>query len=470
MLFNSFEFLIFFPIVTTLYYILPFKYRWMLLLLASCIFYMFFIPIYILILLVTISIDYYAALLISKSNPKKKKLYLVISIISTCLVLFIFKYANFFIDNFNSLAKVFHLNYSEKVLNIILPIGLSFHTFQSLSYVIEVYRNNQSPEKHFGIYALYVMFYPQLVAGPIERPQNLLHQFRVKHEFSYNNIVSGLKLILIGFIKKIIIADRLAIYVNTVYNNYDHHNGLSLLLATIFFAFQIYCDFSGYSDIARGCAKVMGFNLMLNFNKPYFSKSVSEFWKRWHISLSTWFKDYVYIPLGGNRVSRLKHTFNLLFTFLISGFWHGANWTYVVWGGLNGFYLVIENQLRKISINHFSNSFFIQAFKLVLTFSLINLSWIFFRATNFHEAIVIIHKIFTDWGSLFIGSKAQIFYSVFGLVLLIIMEAEDEYKLTNIKLFNSKHVAIRYISYLTVIFLIILTGVFNKSQFIYFQF
>src|SRR5678815_1064118 len=219
-------------------------------------------------------------------------------------------------------------------LKIILPIGLSFHTFQAMSYTIEVYRGNQKAERNFGIYALYVMFYPQLVAGPIERPQNLLHQFYENHKFDYERVVNGLKLILWGFFKKLVIADRLALYVGAVYNNPTHHTGLSFIMATIFFAFQIYCDFSGYSDIAIGAAKVMGFKLMTNFNRPYFARSISEFWKRWHISLSTWFKDYLYISLGGNRVSVPRWYFNLFIVFLVSGLWHGANWTYIIWGCL----------------------------------------------------------------------------------------------------------------------------------------
>ena len=258
MLFNSLEFMLFFPIVTTLYFIIPHKYRWAMLLGASCIFYMAFIPAYILILAVTICIDYAAGIMIDKTDGKRKKIFLLISIISTCLVLFIFKYYNFFNNSFASIASFFHLKYPVQALNIILPIGLSFHTFQSLSYVIEVYRGLQKSEKHFGIYALYVMFYPQLVAGPIERPQNLLHQFREKHYFDYQRVVEGLKLMVWGLFKKAVIADRLAVVVNQVYGSPAEYNGIALIIATVFFAFQIFCDFSGYSDIAIGAAKVMG--------------------------------------------------------------------------------------------------------------------------------------------------------------------------------------------------------------------
>ncbi|OFZ56311.1 MAG: alginate O-acetyltransferase, partial [Bacteroidetes bacterium RIFCSPHIGHO2_02_FULL_44_7] len=319
MLFNSLQFLIFFPTVTTLYFILPHRFRWFLLLIASCIFYMAFIPAYILILLVTIVVDYIAGILIEKSQGKKRKLYLLISIVANIGFLAFFKYYNFASTNLTELAQFLHWNYSVPVLSIILPIGLSFHTFQAMSYTIEVYRGKQVAERHFGIYALYVLFYPQLVAGPIERPQNLLHQFREEHSFDYRRVTDGLKLMLWGLFKKVVIADRAAVFVDTVFNSPGDFQGVSFIIAAALFSFQIYCDFSGYSDIAIGAAQVMGFKLMDNFNRPYFSKSIAEFWKRWHISLSTWFKDYLYIPLGGNRVGKPRWYFNLFFVFLLSG-------------------------------------------------------------------------------------------------------------------------------------------------------
>jgi alginate O-acetyltransferase complex protein AlgI len=438
---------------------------------------MFFVPIYILILLITILIDYFAAIYIYKSVGQKKKFYLIFSIISTCLVLFVFKYFNFFNDNFKQLAQIGHWSYSIKTLKILLPIGLSFHTFQSLSYVIEVYRGNQKPETHFGVYALYVMFYPQLVAGPIERPQNMLHQFYEKHNFEYDNVTYGLKLMLWGYFKKVVIADRLSIYVNAVYNNHQNHNGTSLLLATILFAFQIYCDFSGYSDIAIGSARVMGFKLMTNFNRPYFAKSISEFWKRWHISLSTWFKDYVYIPMGGNRVIKPLVYFNLLVTFLLSGFWHGANWTYIIWGGLNGTYLIMgmlfSHVKSKIKYNfeiwHLQR--INQLFNILFTFLLISFSWIFFRANSFEDAIKIIHKIVFERGELFIGSNKNLIYAFCFLTLLLVTEFFEEYKLFNkFSLYNNNKGFVRHLSYCGLVLIILLFGVFDSSQFIYFQF
>jgi len=479
MLFNSFNFLIFFPIVTIIYFLLPHKYRWIHLLIASCVFYCFFVPAYILILLVTIVIDYYAGINIEITEGKKRKKWLIASIISTCLVLFIFKYFNFFNNNFIALAKLFDLRYPIPALNIILPIGLSFHTFQSLSYVIEVYNGKQKAEKHFGIYSLYVMFYPQLVAGPIERPQNVIHQFYEKHEFNYDDVVKGLKKIAWGIFKKVVVADRLSLYVNAVYNNHTHHSGPTLILATIFFAFQIYCDFSGYSDIAIGTARVMGFKLMTNFNRPYFAQSISEFWKRWHISLSTWFKDYLYIPLGGNRVNNLRKYFNLFITFLISGLWHGASWTYVIWGGLNGVYLIIPqlfySRAKKIG-NAFKKmglSVTLQVFNIILTFLLICVGWVFFRAESFSTGIDILSKIFSDHGKLFINSHniLDMIYAVSFLLILLVVETFEEYKLFNgFSLFNNSNIFIRRITYITLIISVLMFGVFDNSQFIYFQF
>jgi alginate O-acetyltransferase complex protein AlgI len=350
MLFNSLSFLIFFLIVSSLHFALPHRFRWMLLLAASCFFYMCFVPIYILILAATIGVDYVAGILIERTpDPARKKAYLTMSIVSVCAILFVFKYFNFFNNNLAGLARVLHWNYPMKSLRLILPIGLSFHTFQSLSYVFEVYRGRQRAEKHFGLYSLYVMYFPQLVAGPIERPQNLLHQFKEVKRFDWQRLWNGVSLSLWGLFKKVVVADSLAIYTNTIYNNSSQHTGTSLLLATYFFAIQIYCDFSGYSDIARGISRIYGIELMKNFETPYFAKSISEFWSRWHISLSSWFRDYVYIPMGGNRVSLARNMFNIGVVFLISGLWHGANWTFVIWGALHGMYYLAWRSLEPVA-------------------------------------------------------------------------------------------------------------------------
>jgi D-alanyl-lipoteichoic acid acyltransferase DltB (MBOAT superfamily) len=312
---------------------------------------MAFVPVYIFVLFFTIIIDYIAGIMIENSSGTRRKMFLVMSIIGNISVLAFFKYFNFFSSNINSLLLALHISvHTVPLLAIILPIGLSFHTFQAMSYTIEVYRGNQKAERHFGIYSLYVMFYPQLVAGPIERPQNMLHQFHEEHTFSFKNASDGLKLMMWGLFKKVVIADRLAMLTDPVFNHPHDYTAITLLIATFFFTFQIFCDFSGYSDIALGTAQFMGFKLMVNFNRPYHAKDVSEFWKRWHISLSTWFRDYLYISLGGNRVTVPRWYFNLFFVFLISGFWHGANWTFLAWGALHGFYLISAIVLEKINI------------------------------------------------------------------------------------------------------------------------
>jgi alginate O-acetyltransferase complex protein AlgI len=503
MLFNSVSFLIFFPIVTTIYFLLPQKFRWIHLLTSSCFFYMLFIPAYIIILFITISIDYLAGIYIERSEGKKRKYFLIISIVSTCLVLFFFKYFNFFNDNFRAIAGFLHLNYPIPILNIILPIGLSFHTFQSLSYVIEVYRGNQKTEKHFGIYALYVMFYPQLVAGPIERPQNLLHQFYEKHKFDYERVIDGLKLMLWGFFKKIVIADRLAIVVNQIYNDPHQYEGVQLIVATIFFAFQIYCDFSGYSDIAIGSAKVMGFNLMINFRKPYFSQSVSEFWKKWHISLTTWFRDYLFFPLSfaiswrirKERVLTIKSDLFIYIvasaiTWFITGLWHGANWTFVIWGGLNGFFLVLESLLYKNSndpnILIKSRYQVKKLFKIVITFCLISVGWVFFRAANLNDSFYILTHLFSgikdfilnisDLGyisgvlSSFGVNRFEFFLSFFFIGFLILTELIN-YDLSFFERIKAFPVYFRWIVYYFVIGILVFFGTFNSTQqFIYFQF
>jgi D-alanyl-lipoteichoic acid acyltransferase DltB (MBOAT superfamily) len=345
-----------------------------------------------------------------------------------------------------------------------------------MSYTIEVYRGNQKAERNFGIYALYVMFYPQLVAGPIERPQNLIHQFYERHYFEYERVVEGLKLMLWGFFMKLVIADRLAIYVNAVYNNSYQHSGITLLVATVFFAFQIYCDFAGYSNIAIGAAKVMGFNLMTNFNRPYLSGSISEFWKRWHISLSSWFRDYFYFSLGGNRVAVPRWYLNLLIVFLISGLWHGANWTFIIWGGLNGFYLVfavatknIRYQINRILLIDMVPGFH-NFLKILITFILVCISWVFFRSASVNEAFSILSKIVTLKGSIFIGSPAYFIYSISGIIFLLMVELKGEYFMGRFSFFHHRNVWVRKLSYTFIIVLILMFGVFDGGQFIYFQF
>ncbi len=484
MLFNSFQFLIFFPVVTVIYFLLPHRWRWLHLLLASCVFYAAFIPAYILVLFATIIIDYIAGIYIEKAQGKRRKNFLVISILSNVGVLAIFKYYNFFIENVNVLLSNFNITGDPlPYLSIILPIGLSFHTFQAMSYTIEVYRGNQKAEKHFGIYALYVMFYPQLVAGPIERPQNMLHQFHEKKYFKYDNLIEGMKLITWGLFKKVVIADRLSLLVNEVYNNPTEYQGLTFVAATIFFAFQIYCDFSGYSSIALGSAKVMGFTLIQNFNMPYLATSIREFWQRWHISLSTWFRDYLYIPLGGSKVGKWRWYYNLFITFLVSGIWHGANWTYIIWGGLHGVYIITEQMMAsgQTQINKVFGWVplaMIDVLKRLWVFVLVCFAWIFFRANTIEDAMLIVKRSFnlTQYGPehLSLQSVLAINHSIYPIDvslswLWIGFLVSIEYIFRNYS-FQLIARPVRWAVYIGGIMIILLFGVYDNKQFIYFQF
>lgn len=490
MLFNSVAFLIFFPIVTFLYFLIPHRFRWFLLLLASCYFYMSFVPVYILILFFTIAVDFIAGKFIEQSSGKRRKIFLILSILANVGVLFFFKYFNFFNHNMIRVTGLLGLNYSVKDLAFLLPVGLSFHTFQSVSYTIEVFRGNQKSERHFGIFALYVMFYPQLVAGPIERPQNLLHQFYEKHHFDFERVGNGLRRMLWGFLKKIVIADRLSFFVSQVFNNVYDYQGISLIIATVFFAFQIYCDFSGYTDIALGAAEVMGFKLMKNFDRPYISRSISEFWKRWHISLSTWFRDYVYIPLGGNRAAWWYASLNILIVFLLSGLWHGANWTYIIWGGLNGLYLIsssmTKNIRKKISTTIGLEDFprIQKLWQIGVTFSLTCFAWIFFRANTFVDAKYIVRNIFSGWENLFnninnvsflkenilMGKNlAEFVLAILGILFLLTVEWWQARTFKSIQSQLVKTI-FRILATAITIFIIFFLGEFKSQQFIYFQF
>jgi len=488
MLFNSLAFLLFFPVTTILFFLLPHKVRWLLLLAASCFFYMFFKPIYILILGFTIVIDYYAGILLYREQrPAKRKFYLIISLVANIGVLAIFKYYNFINHNISVLTFLFHVKDPLPILRMALPIGLSFHTFQAMSYTIEIYRGRQRAERHFGIYALYVMFYPQLVAGPIERPQNMIHQFHERKYFTYRNAVDGLRLMLWGMFKKVVIADRLALVTDPVFNNPHSYTATSLLLAAVLFSFQIFCDFSAYSEIAVGCARVMGFDLMRNFKHPYKAKTVAEFWRGWHISLSTWFKDYLYIPLGGSRKGMYRTYLNILCVFVISGLWHGANWTFIAWGLLHAIYMIFAELTLKprLALTEFLGLNKLKRLNTILqqliTFTLITVAWIVFRANSIWDAIYIFRKlpgIFTE-NHLFIkahitsvdlGVPCSQLCMCLGLILLIILVqgAEGAAGLNNY--INTRPKVLRWGVYYLLTCAIIYLGIFQNRQFIYFQF
>ena len=479
MLFNSIEFAIFFPVVAALYFALPRSLKTPLLLVSSCVFYMAFIPAYLSILAVTIAIDYTAGIYLERTTGRARRYLLIVSIVSTCLVLAIFKYFYFVTGNAVALAGLFGWRLTGPSIHIILPIGLSFHTFQSLSYVIEVYRGRQKAEINFITYATYVMFFPQLVAGPIERPQNLLHQFYEDHQVDFTRIASGLKRMAWGFFKKLVVADRLALYVNDVYGAPDQHSGLQLLIGTFFFAYQIYCDFSGYSDIAIGSARVLGFKLMENFNTPYVAQSIGEFWKRWHISLSRWFPDYVYIPLGGNRASTGRWCVNIFVTFGLSGLWHGANWTYVIWGLLNGLYLVFGRFTEKARARAFAlvgvheDSWIRHAFMLLGTFALTCIAWVFFRAPTFHDAIHILTRLGTEWSYSALSTEHfPLRYLPIAVSSILALEFGQLAikRCWPARVLPALPVPVRLFTYSALVIVVVMFGVYQRTPFIYFQF
>lgn len=481
MLFNSLEFLVFFPIVIAGYFALNPKYRWILLLLASYYFYMCWNYSYIILIMFSTVIDYTTGILIHKSqNRKRKKSLLLLSLTTNLGLLFFFKYFNFFGDTVNFFLDKFNIFYNVPAYDYLLPVGISFYTFQTLSYTIDIYNGKQKPEFHFGRFALFVSFFPQLVAGPIERSVNLLPQFRQNFAFEYERVKNGILLMAWGFFKKVVIADRLSEYVNLVYNNPESHEGFQNILATFFFSFQIYCDFSGYSDIAIGAALVMGYNLMTNFKRPYFALSIREFWQRWHISLSTWFRDYVYIPLGGNRVIKWRWYFNLFITFLVSGLWHGAEWTFVIWGGLHGFYLIFAIWTDKLRLR--ANQFLgitkipwvYQLSQILVTFVLVYFAWIFFRANNTADALMIIKKSFIlgNEGSninLFTFSK-DLWVALISILFLLLIESLEEYKGLSSVMRNKLSRPVKWVILCLIIAVIIIMGIWQESDFLYFQF
>lgn len=382
MSFISPEYVLFFAVVVPLFFVIPARWRWAWLLLSSYVFYAYGSASYLLLIASTSLIDYVAALRIDRTtHTPTRRLWLVVSLVGNLGVLFLFKYFNFFAQSAGAL-----LGAPPPLLHVVLPVGISFYTFQSLAYTLDVYRGRVRAERHAGIFATYVAFFPQLVAGPIERAGSLLPQFRQRMTFDAQRAADGFRLILWGLFKKVVIADRLAIYANAVYNDVEGYTGLPLIVATLFFGFQIYCDFSAYSDIAIGTARVMGFSLMQNFRQPYFARSVREFWARWHISLSTWFRDYLYIPLGGNRVSLPRNLLNLFIVFVVSGLWHGAAWTFVIWGALHGLFVVADAGLRARGLRLAGPAWL----KILTTYALVNIAWVFFRANSLSDALYII--------------------------------------------------------------------------------
>ena len=477
MSFVSLQFPIFFLIVCLVLGLLPKKSRWVWLVAASCWFYMAFIPAYILILFALIAIDYTAGIWLEKTEGSTRRWVLIGSLIANVGMLATFKYLNFALENVNQLFQVAGIGSLAWRFPLILPIGLSFHTFQSMAYTIEVYKGRQKAERHLGIYSLYVLFFPQMVAGPIERPQNLLVHLKDPAGFSWIGLVDGLKLMSWGFFKKVLVADRLATYVDTVYSNPGAYSGWEVLLASWFFAFQIYCDFSGYTDIARGAARVMGFRLMLNFNHPYVSRSPAEFWHRWHISLSSWFRDYLYFPLGGSRVGLLKTCRNLLIVFVVSGLWHGAAWTFLAWGGLHGLFVVAqrllgESRALRSLFDKIGSNAWGRVFQILFTFQLVTLAWIFFRAKSMTDAATAIGRIaslgsWAELGVAFANPAARAGVVVLALLLGLEWSHRRWHMPT---LLSARPWWVRWLLWYALLACTLIYGRFGNEQFLYFQF
>lgn len=469
MLFNSLPFLIFLPVVVFLYYLLQPRLRWILIFVASCYFYMAFVPEYILILFLIIIIDYVSALAIERVSGKLRLFYIVASLSSNILLLCFFKYFNFLNDNLHEFFALFGKDFHAANLSIILPIGLSFHTFQSMSYTIEVYRGNQKAERHLGYFANYVLFFPQMVAGPIERYETLGNELKESHKPKYSNFAEGFRLILFGLFIKMTVADNIAPFVNQVYADPLKYGSGEVLMAVFLFSIQIYADFFGYSTIALGSARLLGIRIMDNFKTPYLSKSVSEFWSRWHISLSTWFRDYLYFPLGGNRVKIPRWSLNILIVFMVSGLWHGASWTFVAWGALNGIMLLLERYFSlAFNFKIKNNTWGLLNILLTLkTFIITSFIWVFFRAETFEKAGQIFKAIFqnTNWQLVAEPLKIPLFFTML-LVLsdLFLYNSRFDIKLSTFK------TPYRWAFYTVIIFCLFALSGTQKFTFIYFQF
>ena len=498
MLFNSLEFLIFFPVVLMIYYIIPDKIKYLWLLAASYYFYMCWNAKYAILILFSTVVTYLSGTFMEKVKHSKKdeagkirtkKLIVAGSFVLNLSILFCYKYLNFTIINLSILLSKFHIYPHLPVFDIILPVGISFYTFQALSYTMDVYRDEIYAEKNFFRYALFVSFFPQLVAGPIERSKNLLKQLAVPKKFSFERAKEGFLLMLWGYFLKLVLADRIAIFVNTVYGDIETYTGWYLIIATVLFAFQIYCDFSGYSTIAMGAAKILGISLMENFNAPYFSTSVGTFWRNWHISLTSWFKDYLYIPLGGSRKGKLRKNINKMIVFLVSGLWHGAQMSYVVWGGLNGLYQVIGDLLQPVRDRFVGRAglnrenFSHKLLQGLFTFALVDFSWIFFRATGTREALKIVRSIagahnpwiFWDGSIYTCGLDSKNFgLMVLGIGILLLADYLKCRKVVIRQMVLKQNYWFRCLFIAAVITVILLFGIwgptYDATDFIYFQF
>ncbi len=502
MLFNSLSFLIFFPIVTLVYFVLPHKVRYIWLLIASYFFYMSWNAKYGLLLFGCTLITYLSGIFIGMSRREteqgvsadkrrvgSQKFYVVVSFLLNLGLLAYFKYANFALDSLRGALGLFGVSLNVPAFDIVLPVGISFFIFQALGYTIDVYRGNIKEEKNFFKYAVFVSFFPQLVAGPIERSGNLLRQFDEKHRFEPDRVVRGLMMMLWGYFQKLVIADRVAVIVNQIFNYYTYYSGFEIAVGAVLFAVQVYCDFAGYTNIAIGASQVLGFDLMQNFKQPYLAHSVADFWRRWHISLTSWFRDYLYFPLGGSRVGKLKKYRNIMIVFLVSGLWHGALWTFVIWGALNGLFQVVgevTSPLRKRALGALhvkTDSFGHRLAQTLTTFVLVDFTWIFFRANSVGDAFDIIGRLFgsfNPWvlfdGTLFsLGlSQTDFWVTVCAIAVLLVVDILHERGVRLRELIARQNIALRYVLYYAALFAVLIFGSYGPSydaaSFIYFQF
>lgn len=489
MLFNSVAFAIFMPIVFFLYWIVPQKFKWIILLLSSYYYYMSWGPKYVIWIILTTVVSYLGALGIEKyENLKKKKVCMLLPVLFSLGTLFVFKYFNFISKTVSTVFEKLSLPVGELTLNLIMPLGISFYTFQTVAYLVDVYKGKVKAQRHFGKYALFISFFPQVLSGPIARASNLMPQLEEGRKFDYEQVAYGARQMAWGFFKKIVISAVCADIVDGVYNSIQGKSGFLILIATVMYAFQIYCDFSGYSDIAIGSAKLLGINLADNFRNPYLSQSIKEFWGRWHISLSSWFRDYVYIPLGGNRVNKFRYSLNIIITFLVSGLWHGAAWTFIIWGLIHGVLQVIETfvykskAFMKLAPNKNEKKIFTPKgiITLILTFSIVCFTWIFFRANTLGDAFYAIRHMFDGISSpvkyvadgitaLGLG-KDEIIRLVPSMVLLIVVEFMS-LKFDVIEKVGKIKPVFKWIIYILVLLMIfILTPSESNQNFIYFQF
>ncbi|MCR4806980.1 MAG: MBOAT family protein [Lachnospiraceae bacterium] len=479
MLFSTAAFAVFMAVVFTVYWLAPHKYRWMIILAANAWFYISYDIKYLAVILVTMVASYLCAIEMDKRQDKKKVI-MVTGVITTLSLLLVFKYLNFALYTVSKVLNRISIPMQETTLKLIMPVGISFYTFMAVGYLVDVYRGKTEPVRHFGKYAIFVSFFPNISSGPIERAGHFIPQIDKEKSFDYDSVVYGARLLMLGMIKKIVIADMMAKYVDAVFDKVPEHHGICFAWATLLYTFEIYCDFSGYSDMAVGVARMLGFDLIANFKQPYLASSIKEFWGRWHISLSTWFRDYVYIPLGGNRCKKSRRDLNLLITFLLSGLWHGASWTFVLWGGIHGIAQIIENRIKEaVGLTRDKEKILSRPVKfllMILTFCVVSYAWLFFRANSISEAFYMVRSMFTDFNlrdamAQMTMSNKSVIKTCLAIVLLIIYDIFNEREDILLRM-NKIKAPLRWVIYILSAILVIAMKTHNTEvqEFIYFKF